>query len=138
MGPLGSERGYTRRCGAHFKPFLAAFDTQNATKSVTNEPPDSSRGGLDPPPVDSSRGVPPRGVGPLPIGIIVYSLLEAGLPHGTFLGTRPALPPRAPCPLVGIDGSCSQHPEFSGGPPRAGARGQKEAWNSTPWGRRPN
>eukprot|EP00661_Eupelagonemidae_sp_cell13_P009500 gene9500-biopygen15254 len=55
------------------------------------------------------------------------SLLEADLPHGTFLGTRPALPPRAPCPLVGIDGSCSRHPEFSGGPPRAGARGQKEA-----------
>eukprot|EP00661_Eupelagonemidae_sp_cell13_P015202 gene15202-biopygen21697 len=39
MGPFASERGYTRRCGAHFKPLLAEFGHQNAPKSIKNVPP---------------------------------------------------------------------------------------------------
>eukprot|EP00661_Eupelagonemidae_sp_cell13_P025049 gene25049-biopygen4463 len=42
MEPFASERWYTRRCGAHFKPFLAAFDPKNAPKSVRNVPPGRS------------------------------------------------------------------------------------------------
>eukprot|EP00661_Eupelagonemidae_sp_cell13_P023989 gene23989-biopygen1308 len=37
MGPFASGRGYTRRCGAHFKPFLAGFGHQNDPKSIEND-----------------------------------------------------------------------------------------------------
>eukprot|EP00661_Eupelagonemidae_sp_cell13_P020775 gene20775-biopygen17606 len=43
MEPFGSERGCTRRCGAHFKQFLAGLVYQNAPKSITNWPTGRSR-----------------------------------------------------------------------------------------------